>query len=343
MSGTTFTFAPARDRPVWSTAPLCTRMVSPYRDRAGRVHVLADSFDPRGPGRFGDRLSSWAAVQRYYSTGDLERFDDHGVVVGRGRWTGDAATSDPDCVGAGSPGVTVAGGRVLLFYAGRGPADPSGPFERTMNRADLPGRIMLAIAPADADGAPAGPFVKHGPVTDYGAPWRSIRHDDPRPVVTDGEILLFFKAIGPGRSYANRVIGLARAPLSSPAGPYVVYPEPVLRTDRGAESPRVFRVGDAWHMFVLRYSAPDRPGMRRYGHYRGDDPFRWELVNDDAYVTTSERPGAGAADMCPIWTPFRDGPPRLALANRIDDGAYGDPGLFKQWLWEIRETPAPAP
>ena len=182
--GRTFTFVPAYDRPVWSTAPLTTRMVSPYRDRAGRVHIFADSFDPSEQGRFQDRLSSWAAVQRYYSTADFERFDDHGVVVGRGRWTGDPATSDADCVGAGSPGVTVAGDRVLLFYAGRGPADPAGPFEHSMNRADLPGQIMLAIAPADADGAPEGPFVKRGAVTDYGARWRSVRHDDPRPVVT---------------------------------------------------------------------------------------------------------------------------------------------------------------
>ena len=42
----------ARDRPVWRTAPLTTRMVSPYRDRAGRVHIFADSFDPSEPGRF---------------------------------------------------------------------------------------------------------------------------------------------------------------------------------------------------------------------------------------------------------------------------------------------------
>ncbi len=83
--GTTLTFVSARDRPVWSTVPLCTRIVSPYRDRTGRVHIFADSFDPSQPGRFQDRLSSWAAVQRYYSTAD-------------------PATSDADCVGAGSPG-----------------------------------------------------------------------------------------------------------------------------------------------------------------------------------------------------------------------------------------------
>ena len=42
-------------------------------------------------------------------------------------------------MGAGSPGVTVAESGAV-FYAGRGPADPAGPFEHSMNRADLEGR-----------------------------------------------------------------------------------------------------------------------------------------------------------------------------------------------------------
>ncbi len=334
----TFVFVPAIDQPVWNTSPLSTRMVSPYTDRKGRVHIFADSIDPRKPNRFSDRLSSWAAEQRYYSTKDFKHFEDHGVVVERGVWTGDANTSDGDCVGAGSPGVTVVNGQVLLFYAGRGPVDPDSLFEQTINHADLPGRIMLAVAPADSAGAPAGPFEKHGPVTDYGAIWRSIRHDDPRPVVFEDEILLFFKGIGPGKTHANRVIGLAHSPINRPMGPYTIYPEPVLCSERGIESPRVFRVGLEWHMFCLRYSMPGSSRMRCYGHYRGEDPFHWELVRDDVYVTTSNRPGVGAADMCPIWTPFSEGPPRIAFANRIDDGTYGDPGIFKQWLWEIREV-----
>ena len=312
-------------------------MTSSYRDRAGTYHIFADSFDPNRETAFDDPLSSWDAVQRYYTTEDFGRHEDLGVAVDRGRWTGDPGSSDGDCVGAGSPGVTVAGGRVLLFYAGRGPTDPAGPFERTMNRADLPGRIMLATAAADEAGAPDGPFQKHGPVTDYKAPWRSIRHDDPRPVVTEDEVLLFYKGIGPGSTYANRVIGLARAPVDCPTGPYHLEPEPVLRTDRGCESPRVFRVGDVWHMFVLRYSRPGSRRNRSYGHYMATDPFSWELVDDELYVTTSDAPGNGAADMCPIWTPFDSNPPELAFGNRLDDGTFGDPGVFKQWLWRIEQ------
>ena len=82
---------------------------------------------------------------------------------------------------------------------------------------------MLAIAPADADSASAGLVVKQGGVTDYGAPWRSIGRDNPRPVVTGDEILLFFKGIGPGAAYANRVIALVRTPIDRPAGPNAIH------------------------------------------------------------------------------------------------------------------------
>ena len=194
-----YRFVPARDRPVLSLAPLCTRMVAAYRDRAGTVHLFTDAYDPRRETAFDNPLDSWEAEPRYLTTTDFESWQDHGFVLTRGRWRGDVARSDGDCVGVASPGVAVAGGKVLLFYAGKGPANPAGPFARTTNREDLPGLIHLAVAPADENGAPAGPFEKRGPVTDYDAEWRSIRHDDPNAVVTDEEVLLFFKGIGPGR------------------------------------------------------------------------------------------------------------------------------------------------
>lgn len=174
-------------------------------------------------------------------------------------------------------------------------------------------------------------------VTDCDAPWRSVRHDDPCPVVTDDEILLFFKGIGPGQTYKNRVIGLARTPIDRPEGPYEVLPEPILVTGRGSESPRVFRLGDTWHMFALQYGVPDERRPRRYAHFSGPDPLHWTLVNDELLVTTSDRPQSGAADMCPLWTPFEPGPPPLAFSNRLDDGEFGDPGVFKQWLWKVEQ------
>ena len=216
-------------------------MVAAYRDRAGTVHLFTDAYDPRRETAFDDPLDSWEAEPRYLTTTDFDSWQDHGFALTRGRWRGGVARSDGDCVGVASPGVAVAGGKVLLFYAGKGPANPAGPFARTTNREDLPGLIHLAVAPADENGAPAGPFEKRGPVTDYDAGWRSIRHDDPNAVVTGEEVLLFFKGIGPGQTHANRVFGVARTPVGRPEGPYRIHPEPILRTDRGVESPRVFR------------------------------------------------------------------------------------------------------
>lgn|GEM_PF-4905124 len=334
----TYRFEPARDRPVLSLAPLCTRMVAAYEDRVGTVHLFTDAYDPNRETSFEDPLDSWEAQTRYLTTTDFETWEDHGFVLTRGTWRGGVAHSDVDCIGTPSPGVTVVGDRVLLFYAGKGPANPAGPFVRTANREDLPGLISLAVAPADSNGAPAGPFQKCGPVTDYAASWRSIRHDDPNVIATDDEILLFFKGIGPGETHANRVFGIARTPIDRPEGPYVIHPEPIMRTNRGVESPRVFRVGDAWHMFALQYSLPGDAKPRRYGHFSGPDPMHWELVNDEVLATTSDRPQHGAADMCPLWRPFASGAPKLAFSNRLDDGTHGHEGVYKQWLWEVKEV-----
>ena len=333
-----FTFHLLDDNPIFSVAPCSTRMTATYRDRAGSYHLFTDFVDPQRETPFDNKLDSWDADIRYYSSPDLKAFTDQGVVVGKGRWSGDADSSDLDCVGVASPGVTVADDQVLLFYAGRGPVDPAGPFEATKNLEDLPGQIMLAIAPADADGAPSGPFVKQGPITNYDATWRNIRHDDPCPVATDNEIVVFYKAIGQGEPYDNRVVSIARSRRDKPGGPYTLHPRAVLEAPGGGEVPRAFRVGDAWHMFHMRYHSKGAVRGRVYGHYTASDPTRWTLVNDHLYESHSRKPGQGAGDMCPIWLPFDPGPPKLALGCRLDDGAFGDAGCLKQWLYEIRAS-----
>jgi len=332
-----FTFRPVGDAPVFSIAPCSTRMVTAYEDRVGRYHIFTDVCDHERDTPFENKLDSWDAEIGYYSSPDLKSFTDHGVVVEKGRWSGDPATSDLDCVGVASPGVTVAGDKVLLFHAGRGPVDPAGPFQPTLDRADLPGQVFLSVADADENGAPAGPFVKQGPITDFGAPWRSIRHDDPCPVATEDEVLVFYKGIGSGKAYGNRVAALARAPIDRPAGPYTLHPDPVLSAPSGGEIPRVFRVGETWHMFYVRYAADSQLRGRVFGHYTATDPTEWTLVDDRLYESESPKPGQGAADMCPIWSPFAPGPPKLAFAARLDDGTYGDAGRLKQWLFEIQQ------
>ena len=326
------------NEPVLSIAPLSTRMVTSYVDRSGRYHLFADIIDHDREVRFQDVLASWDSEIKYFSSSNMKEFSDHGVVVAKGKWTGDAATADLDCVGAASPGVTMAGDRVLLFYAGRGPVDPAGPFAPTKDREDLPGRVMLAIAPVDENGAPAGPFEKSGPVTDFEQPWRNIRHDDPCGVVSDGRIYVFYKGIGQGRPYDNRVFGLSWTSLDQPAGPYTHHPDPILQVSNGAEVPRVFKIGNDWHMFCLQYQKMEG-AYRRWHHYTAREPTDWHLADDELLTSHIKRPGeGGAADMCPIWRPFQEEPPRRALAAGLDDGRFGHAGLLKQWLLEIQEV-----
>ena len=100
-----FTFHPLGDAPVFSIAPCSTRMTATYQDRAGRYHLFTDYVDPRRETPFENRLDSWDAHIRYFSSNDQKTFNDHGIAVDIGRWTGDPETSDLDGVGAASPGV----------------------------------------------------------------------------------------------------------------------------------------------------------------------------------------------------------------------------------------------
>ena len=331
-----FKLNPVGNRPVLDISPLSTRMVSAYQDRTGCTHVFTDRIDHDRKTAFDLVIDSFDAVIGRYSSADLKAFSDHGVVVDKGRWTGLAGTSDSDCIGSASPGVAVAGGRVLLYYAGRGPCDPAGPFHRATGLPQLPGRIMLATANADQNGAPAGPFSKQGPVTDGEAAWRAVRHDDPCAVVDGERIYLFYKALSWQGESRKRVIGLALGRVDDPAGPYEMMPDPVLVTDPDGETPRVFKLGDTWHMFFLRTKSQAQRSGRVYEHYATEDPTRWTLIDDKVYESFSLIPGEGAPDMCPIWTPFIEGSPRLAFAVRMDE----TDGRLKQWLWRIETSGA---
>ena len=328
---TGFRFQGIGNRPVFDIAPFSSRMVSAYQDRRGRTHLFTDRIDHDRRTAFDLVIDSFDADIAYYTSDDLKTFVDHGLVAVKGVWRGKAEASDLDCIGCASPAVAVAGRHVLLFYAGRGPCDPAGPFIRSTGLPQLPGRIMLASADNDESGAPCGRFVKQGPVTDYAASWRAVRHDDPCAVVDGDRIYLFYKAISWHRSDRKRVIGLAIGRVDDPFGPYAMHPTPVLVTDPDGETPRVFKVGKTWHMFFLRTKSQAQTRGRVYEHYTTDDPTRWTLIDDKVYESASAVPGQGAPDMCPIWKPFCEGPPEMAFSVRLDESD----GRLKQWLWKI--------
>lgn len=151
--------------------------------------------------------------------------------------------------------------------------------------------------------------MKQGPITNFDAPWRSVRHDHPCALVTEDGISLFYRGISRAEDFNPRVVGLARSGNGTPDGPYEFLRDPVLSVPGGGETPRVFRVGETWHIFYLQYTSPAQKKGRVYAHYQANDPTRWTLVSASVYESGSVPPGVGAADMCPIWTPFEEGPP----------------------------------
>lgn len=331
-----FNIVCAENAPVFSIAPQSTRMVSAYKDRKGRCHVITDVIDHDRETPF-NTVASWDASLEYYLSEDLKTFTHKGIVAKRGTWTGNPKTSDSDCVGVASPSVIVTSDRVWVYYASRGPRNPMGPFHirgAKPNAPDaLPGRIEACSAPVDNDGAPIGPFEKAGVVVDLGAGPRSIRLDDPCAMIYQNRIWMFFKAIGNADSVGdNRVVMLAHAPADRPEGPFTVVPDPVLKVKGGGEMPRVFHDGYHWHMFFRRFN----PTSEIWEHYAANDPTQWELISDTLFGCAGPNPGKSVTDICPIWRPFSDAPPRQCFAAGLDDGTFGDAGRIKQWLCEIR-------
>lgn len=323
------------EAPVFSLAPMSTRMVTAYEDRSGKYHVMTDVLDHQRQTHF-NVLASWDGWIDYYTSNDLRTYTHQGPAAARGRWTGDPADSDLDCVGAASPGVLVAEQRVWVYYASRGPRNPQGPFDIHQTQPDnplaLPGRIMVASAPADADGAPCGTFKKHGVAADLKSNGRFLRLDDPCAVVQDGRIWLFFKAIQNGASNDNRVFMAAHTDANTPAGPFEWIDEPVLTVPGGAEMPRVFHDGERWRLLLRRF----QPDETIWEHYCATEPTRWQRVQASVFNGAGPTPGKKVTDICPIWTPFRTELPRYCFAAGLDDGTFGDAGRIKQWLYAMQ-------
>jgi len=321
----TFTFEPASTEPAFSIAPHTTRMVAAYADRTARIHLFTDVLEhDRDPSY--DVLASWDAHIDYYAGDDVASLARVGTVAERSP-DHDAV----DSIGAASPGAVVVDNRVLLFYACRGPGSPASP-----PRIDeLHGRIMLASAPVDPNGAPSGAFENHGVAVDLFGDVGSVRLDDPCAFVADDAVHLYFKAIGTGEAMENRVVCCATRPAADPIGPYEPRHEPVLNVDGGGEMPRAFVCVWTRHMLYRRFS----PTGTRWGHYISDDGLSWRIRDDHVFDGAGPTPGRAATDVCPIWTPFADEPFTQALCAGLDDGSFGDAGRIKQWLYDVKTVP----
>lgn len=267
-----FTFARRGNRPALDLAPHHLRTAAGYIDNAGGRHLFVDVVDAAQK-----QTNTWAAAIRYY----------HANRGGAWKWAHTPAdkSSAPgidghQSIGAASPALIVAGGKVLLFYAARSAAAPG----RAPGPGPAPGRppnvlagrdepdhlsscIMVAAADADADGAPSGAFKPLATALQPGTTWDSLRLDHPT-VIVDGDTLhLFYTGYDDPRNLSRRCLGHATARIGD--HPFRRDARPILTVPGGGEMGRVFRHAGYFHLLYRHFDGG------QWHHYTSRDLSHW--------------------------------------------------------------------
>ncbi len=315
------------ESPVLDLAPDHSRMASCCRDQAGVYHLFTDVI---AAGL--QTVHSWEAEIRHFRSRDLKTWEavaDMTFIRGQ--------QGAPDSFGVASPHMLSVPekGRVYLFYAGRGHPRPG----EAWNGRALPGEpgyvsshIMMASAEADADGAPVGPFGERRLIVGLDAAWRNMRVDDPCAIVVDGHVHLYFKGFGvPGPFHDGRhellKCGYAVADLDDMR--FSVCSSPLPGLD-GGEMPRVFTLGDQWHL-LYRCFAP-APGETHWQYYISQDGIEWRLNQSRLFTRPHCPRNALPYDMAPVYGVNGElAEPPAALACGQDQAD----GCLKQWLYRL--------
>ncbi|MCX6997409.1 MAG: hypothetical protein NTV49_10065 [Kiritimatiellaeota bacterium] len=309
----TFRLVPDGNKPAFELGPNQCRMASCYRDKAGTYHLFTD-FMEKVPDSFGAEI-------RYYRSSDLRNWIFVDTVVKKG------AGADADAFGAASPHVLATDKRIYLFYSGR--SEPVGGRFDAYARPGQPGyaagRILLATAAADEQGAPAGAFRKQGVLAEPGDGWDAMRLDDPCAVLEGDTVHLFFKGFDNNRNRDHVRVGYARAALAEMR--FTKHSEPILAVPGGGEMPRVFREGGAWHMFYHHFGVGST-----WRHHVSEDGLHWRL-HDSSFF--GGHLTGGPRDIMMIYgmngTLLEE--PEMLVAGSQD-------GINKLWLYYLRKKGA---
>lgn len=309
-----FQLVPDGNKPAFEIGPNQCRMASCYRDKAGTYHLFTD-FMEKVPDSFGAQI-------RYYRSGDLRNWTFVDTVVKKG------AGADGDAFGAASPHVLATNERIYLLYSGR--AAPVGGkfvgYARPGQPGYAAGRILLATAPTDEHGAPAGAFRKQGVIAEPGDGWDAMRLDDPCAVLDGDTVHLFFKGFDNNRIRDHVRVGYARATLADLK--FTKRPEPILAVPGGGEMPRVFGDGGAWHLFYHHFGG----GGSTWRHHVSNDGLHWRLYDANFF---GGHPTGGPRDIMMIYgmngTLLKE--PKMLVAGSQD-------GINKLWLYHLRRQGA---
>jgi hypothetical protein len=239
---------------------------APVYDDAGLLHLFFSSW-PESSGMPGWRDHS----QIFHATAASPEgpYQILGPVFQSGAGDWDASVFNPS--------ICRIGGRFVLVYAGRNPAE--NPF-----------RMQIGLAVCSADGLASGAWEKTGPVVSpsgVDGTWNALHASNPALLAApDGTFRIYYKAMGMENEPRLRTIGVAVADRLE--GPYRNDPRNPLMDYRSQggdiEDPCVFFLDGKYYLI-----AEDRTGVATGGDssaaaggtrpgliYESDDGFRWE-------------------------------------------------------------------
>ena len=282
ISAARFELVSAGHKPVFELSPNHVRCASGYIDRTGTRHLFVDFID--GSAR---TSHTWSAQVRYYRCGPQSTGWELACTIAGG--------GEDALYGAASPHVLCAGGQILVVYAARSMPSPG----QRANPAAAPGQpgylcssIMLATAPMDEHGAPAGPFENHGPIIEPGLAWDAMRLDYPCAALDGEHVHVFYTAYDMATDLSHRVVGCATGTLGD--WQFAKHAAPILAVEGGGQMPRVFRHRGLWHMFYHHFR---RGEGARWRHYIATDPIYWREYDPNLF----DPPQQDAGELM-LWT-----------------------------------------
>ncbi|MBN2852363.1 MAG: hypothetical protein JXQ23_06465 [Clostridia bacterium] len=211
------------------------RMVDGYRDKNGMYHVFCDFIDFKF-----DTVHSFQADIKYYRGKSLYQLEDMGILIKKKMY------------GAGSPGIAVFNHEAYLFYAIRGNLDQAESFIGTAKPGE-PGYVSSDIAVNIYKCDEFDGIITENPKTyevikrDCG--WKSMRVDDPGPVVINEKLHLFYKGFNDNTGKKNISIGHGYF-----EGEKFIDLGIALQSEEGFEMPRPFFDDGQYQMFIRTFN-----------------------------------------------------------------------------------------
>lgn len=277
------------------------RMVTGYRDKSGRYHIFCDFIHNDY-----QTFHSWQAEIKYFKGLDLSNLKDMGVLIKKSEY------------GVGSPGVAVYHHKVYLFYAKRGNLKGFDQFNGVANIGEkgyVSSDLELAIFNCDDNEGIITESINIKQVLHRDKGWKSMRIDDPFPIVIDGSLFVYYKGFNDNTNKANICIG------------YGIYGHNqicekgiVLSSEYGYEMPRIYLIDGELTMFVRTFN----PNQTAFRHYE----YKNNQFEDCAYDFFDGYPDSKAQDVCFI-TDYKG-----VLTGDVLACGYENKKL-KQWLYRL--------